>query len=52
MLRRKPKPIKLTADDVLVYEEFRREADGRSGGVREESSGEGGKGSKGMRGLV
>ena len=48
MLRRKPTPIKLTADDVLICEEFRREADGRSGGVREESSGEGGKGRKGM----
>ena len=48
MLRRKPTPIKLTADDVLIYEEFRREADERSGGVKEESAGQGGKGRKGM----
>lgn len=44
MLRRKPTPIKLTADDVLIYEEFRRETDERSGGVKEESSGKGRKG--------
>jgi len=48
MLRRKPTPIKLTADDVLIYEEFRREVDERSGGVKGESAGQGGKGRKGM----
>jgi len=50
MLRRKPTPIKLTADDVLIYEEFRREMDERSGGggVKEENAGQGGKGRKGV----
>jgi hypothetical protein len=47
MLRRKPTAIKLTVDDLSIYEEFRREAEKNGGGVKEESVGLGVKGRKG-----
>lgn len=31
MLRRKPTPIKLTADDIALYDEFKRAQENKSG---------------------